>query len=925
MASKYKFVTTQQHTPTLSEKLKPAIEELKKRTIVVPKVQKTKPNLVAKQDQTKVNITYTPIYNKKGELINAGGVTKEEVNKGKEKAQELNLLGKRQAARRASILNDHGSRVLEQMAVDEADKEYRDEHPQATSIVLPRAVNIDSNDPFLKYADTGEYIKTSNGLVSNPNWKKPIGLKLLEGTHNTLQDAGMIMSMLPNPATRAIGNSILWGQSLADAHQDALQGHYGSVAADVGFMAAPYGISTLYKYWKPAKQLQNIVTSQNAVSKRWKATQKRYTDAGNTISDIQASWPAEDIVVLNKKVTDRSRNLLIDWEATNKALKEGRQEAINDIHKAASAGQTFTLNGNTVTVKPRFDTRNGQINPPVQELADYQKQIESILGGDALVGGSTRLYGSGATNGIPHDLELLTTKGRADAVKSKIGAEGAQYGEFNGFAYPLRGKEVVFNSDGTHMLDVQVLGQDASGMAAGQVAHNYFSRLFPEKYKQLQKAWEQQGVKAIQEGKVFNTVEQPLPITAEELYTTLQKHPRIFDTLVAMDNYNGYKGKQIERQFQLFAFPWLTNRIQKMNTAAITSGWQRLKLTPREVLQAKKQFHLPNYLTDAQVESIVNQRLIADSFGTRSVFKRLGTPWSLDTENKALASVVAPYNGQGSGIGGNQLLHSSAGGVGGDVSAILNNRGENIKTFTDYMKSITNRITPNSPLYREFDEINRAVESKSISVDEGVRLTEELAKKHNIRGFYGSSYDNNYFGALQRPTIGLKNYTTNTQSKAANFLEVGGYPTFIKGNYRGMGLDNVNDYEIKFLQDVFARQSSPYAGGSTYLKYKERPSWVDARHILSLQRPEYRKALKLNDASLLNQSDYMKSLQSKINKVKDNAWRNQNLLTLGGGLKSMYNYLNAFDFIPTTPHEDASKRDDRSRQLNKKRLYQNYK
>lgn len=44
-----------------------------------------------------------------------------------------------------------------------------------------------------------------------------------------------------------------------------------------------------------------------------------------------------------------------------------------------------------------------------------------------------------------------------------------------------------------------------------------------------------------------------------------------------MDNYNGFKPKQVDRQAQMFSSPWLTNRIQKMNTNAATNGWTRLK------------------------------------------------------------------------------------------------------------------------------------------------------------------------------------------------------------------------------------------------------------------------------------------------------------------------------------------------------------
>lgn len=70
-----------------------------------------------------------------------------------------------------------------------------------------------------------------------------------------------------------------------------------------------------------------------------------------------------------------------------------------------------------------------------------------------------------------------------------------------------------------------------------------------------------------------------------------------------MDNYNGFKPKQVGRQAQMFSSPWLTNRIQKMNTSAVTNGWTRLKLTPQE---ARTRWNIPQVYSD----SIVNQKQI---------------------------------------------------------------------------------------------------------------------------------------------------------------------------------------------------------------------------------------------------------------------------------------------------------------------------
>lgn len=246
----------------------------------------------------------------------------------------------------------------------------------------------------------------------------------------------------------------------------------------------------------------------------------------------------------------------------------------------------------------------------------------------------------------------------------------------------------------------------------------------------------------------------------------------------------------------MFSSPWLTNRIQKMNTNAVTNGWTRLKLTPQEIQEARTRWNIPQVYSDDAVESIVNQNLIADNMGIRAVFhnSRFTPKWDITTENNALRSVVAPFNGQASGIGGNQLLNSSKGGLGGDVTAILNNR-TGINSFQDYVNSIKNRLQRTDPNYRLFDDINRKVAQGTLSIEEGTKQTTELAKKLNINGYYGGGYnEGRYFGALQQPTIGLKNYSSGSQSGAANMLEVGSSPTFEMG-YTSMGFPEIKNMD----------------------------------------------------------------------------------------------------------------------------------
>lgn len=118
--------------------------------------------------------------------------------------------------------------------------------------------------------------------------------------------------------------------------------------------------------------------------------------------------------------------------------------------------------------------------------------------------------------------------------------------------------------------------------------------------------------------------------------------------------------------------------------------------------------------------------------GIRTAFwsSKFTPKWDITTENNALRSVVAPFNGQASGIGGNQLLNSSRGGLGGDINS-----------FQDYVSSIKNRLQRTDPNYQLFDDINNKVAQGTLSIEEGTKQTTELAKKLNINGYYGEAYN----------------------------------------------------------------------------------------------------------------------------------------------------------------------------------------
>lgn len=825
-------------------------------TKLIPKCQYNGGNafgkLTERNDATTVRPVYFPQYrstlvlkndklegNGNTRLTNTGGTIKAEVNEGSKNAHKANINRVRHSAENSSAWNT-SSKVLGLEEADKAEKAYREE--TGTDVETDRPIEI-NNEANLKYKD-GSYVYDANGnLVENPNWDKPWQLKLARTGQNILNTVGLTLSLLPHPVTRAAGNAIFYGQTAADTEYDLRHGNYGAAAVDAGSVLVPWGINKLYQKVGYLKCASKLSENSNYDSEIWNARRNSstnyYKDLDAKIQDDLKNY-SEEIREAQNLHTRRGYNRPIDQEALAEETRKVHQQYNENLVQQRDPKTIITINGKEVTIRPKLNVKTGATNEASPELAEYLQNIENILGDAGMVTGSTRLYGSGIMNGVPHDLEVLTTKSRLDKVKKALGEEGAEYYGDNGYKQSLKGKDFVFNSEGAHTtsgshdIDVQTIGEDAKGFATGDLAHNYYSRLYPEKYKKLQATWEKMGEKAIQNGDLFSTTEQSLPITAEELYNTLHNNPNLMDKLVALDNYNTYKVGKGQRQAQILANPELSSELQRMNMNAVTNDWEFIKLSPEEIQQARAQFKIPDSYPDSNVEAIVNQNLISDSFGVRSVFNRhRDTPWTTELENDALKSVVAPYNGQASGIGGNQLLHTSKGGVGGDVTAVLNNRHD-IHSFQDYIKSIQHRVNPGSELYAKFDKINKAVADGSISIAEGTKQTEDLAKMFNIPGFYGEDYIGNgvYFGALQRPIIGLKNYTSKLTSQKSNILEVGRTPEF-NTDYSALGFPVIKTLSKDNFPRFIKQPNNIYQQISQGSEYSWRPNrfWTDNRNI----------------------------------------------------------------------------------------------
>lgn len=454
------------------------------------------PQHIEQNNSTRIKTFYAPTY-RKNRLINTGGTNKQEVNQGFSNAHKININKARTDAEEKSS-NISGSKVLAKYARDNAEAKYRSTYKVSPNIQSDRSLDYNPEDPFLKDSETGQYLKDDNGnLVNNSQWDAPLGYRLLKSIHDINAGTSMVLSMLPSTTARGIGNAIFIGQNLADIHHDIKDKNYASAGLNTAFTFAPYGINRIYKSWKPAKRLSDIINKKytySSINNARSASKEAYNQQlQNKMSNLEETYPNALSEYRNVTYT-RTHNPRIDWEATAKSGKQWHADYAANLKQSKDPSITINLNGQEVTIRPKVNYKTGKVTSSIPELGQYLKDLETTLNGSALVGGSTRLYGSGIINGVPHDLELLTTKSRLGAVQKSIGKEGAQYGSSNGFKQSLEGNNKVFNSDGNHVIDVQTIGEDAKGYATGQLAHNYYSRLYPEKYKQLQKQWESLGM-----------------------------------------------------------------------------------------------------------------------------------------------------------------------------------------------------------------------------------------------------------------------------------------------------------------------------------------------------------------------------------------------------------------------------------------------
>lgn len=185
---------------------------------------------------------------------------------------------------------------------------------------------------------------------------------------------------------------------------------------------------------------------------------------------------------------------------------------------------TVTYNGSQ-----RFGNIFSSNTPEVQKgISDYVDDLNTLMGDDGTVAGSLIHYKNGIfpateSNGKfigPADTEIYTTQQRLPSLQSKLQFKETKLNSTGGH----KGTSPhTFRGDASHSgidTEINIIGQDSNGNASGKVAHQIYRALYPEKYSQLM----YDHAMSPKTTGSFSTTS--LPISAEELFQTVNKNPQ---------------------------------------------------------------------------------------------------------------------------------------------------------------------------------------------------------------------------------------------------------------------------------------------------------------------------------------------------------------------------------------------------------------
>lgn len=480
-------------------------------------------------------------------------------------------------------------------------------------------------------------------------------------------------------------------------------------------------------------------------------------------------------------------------------------------------------------------------------------EINGLLNGDGLVGGSSVIYGKNYASGLPGDIEIVTTESRYPSVKQKLQGYGESV--HPGFGYKLRTPYGYDNG----LNDVQII-QERNGKAYGPLAHEYYKRLFPEDYRKLTKELIEEG---IPEGRVQRFMDDmELPISAEELYSKIT--PEVHNDKLLQDMFLSKRDKHMSRAYQMLTHPnkAIRDKARTSMKEAIQThfgkdyklGSEQYKNMRFDDIEANKAFlkylDLPEeYATNPEImRNIFDRWHIRETTLSRNVsFNDVKT---IEELKKVMHTTYAKSGARAMGIGRNTVLYSGEGGwenasYTGVMTTKLTFNPEKFNNPMELVKQrefLHNFRKDNPEIYKMIDDVELDMINGKISEEEGLALQTKLAKEYDIPIYIGEDYKPGkpYGGAIVPPDYGIT-YPSNISKFDAIKPETGGRglpnKTSLKQAAENVGIKDANletstsgvDYDPNYpFNERYdtKRYNDEY---NNYLKAKNDPSYTGPR------------------------------------------------------------------------------------------------
>lgn len=506
---------------------------------------------------------------------------------------------------------------------------------------------------------------------------------------------------------------------------------------------------------------------------------KRYSNFAKGIRDrLESAHPDYTFDISPKNITatykhkqwaDDKETFQFNNPITNTHHTGNRQIRVknNESYSTTILDEDILVSPNITRIK--YPTARGvSLEHPIFE---YEKAINDLIGNNAHIAGSTPIYRRGYVLGAPNDLELVSTERRFPSIVTSL--EGYNTTRHGNFGYDFNSRYGINGNPVT----THIINENANGRAVGPIAHEYYSLLYPEEYRKLTEAAIDEG---FAKGKRITLDDIELPISAEDLYSRIT--PEIQERKLLKDLFISDNDKHVARAFQMLTSDNKAVRdkaVQSMREAIGHHFGKDYKLASEtypnltfDNIEANEQFLKslglpPEYAKDPDImRNIVDRWHIAETTQSRNTFVRKGDKIYLpdrSTMERAARSIYAPYNGNHSGIGGNTVINSGDGGVGGDFGHIMQQRltlyPEKINTPFDLINQENSLANIDIPIYDEFYAIGNAVRSGKLSEAKGIAKHKSLAEKYDIPAFYGEAYSDNsrYVGNLVEP-VAVRTY-----------------------------------------------------------------------------------------------------------------------------------------------------------------------